>query len=231
MDVQIYFCSENCLSIELINPNAGHSILGLKRFLDDKVLEGHADMVPTFETLNIFFDSGYAICNNQLILTRIKSLVSTYLSDTSEAELNQTPIEIPVCYDQSLSEDWGEIIRLSGLRYEDIIHKHLSTVYQVKMIGFTPGFPYMGIVDQAIRLQRKPNAGQKVIAGSVGIAEAQTGIYPFDIYGGWYILGRTPLQIFVLNREDPFLLKPGDWVRFKQIDLDTFWQMKRNEHA
>jgi inhibitor of KinA len=112
---------------------------------------------------------------------------------------------------------------------EEIIQLHLSKNYRVYMIGFLPGFPYMGSVNERIATPRKNTPGTKIPAGSVGIAGEQTGIYPLDSPGGWNIIGRTPINLFDTASDQPCLLQPGDMVQFHLISLDEFNQIKAQQ--
>ena len=124
-------------------------------------------------------------------------------------------IQIPVCYDISLGSDLALVAKENNIGIEDIIQKHCQPIYQVYCIGFLPGFAYMGKVDKAIQSPRHATPRPLVMAGSVGIAGAQTGIYPMNSPGGWKIIGRTP--------------KMGDQVQFFPISLKEF--TKQNEYA
>jgi len=115
-----------------------------------------------------------------------------------------------------------------GLSIETIIQLHTAKTYRVYMLGFLPGFPYMGTVDNAIATPRKQTPRLTIEAGSVGIAGEQTGIYPFSSPGGWNIIGRTPLKMFDAVREQPSLLQPGDRVQFKSISLSAFEKMRND---
>jgi inhibitor of KinA len=107
----------------------------------------------------------------------------------------------------------------------EIIQYHSSKIYRVYMIGFLPGFPYMGVLNEKISMPRKEKP-VKVKAGSVGIAGIQTGIYPFDSPGGWQIIGKTPLKLFDVKKDQPAYLKPGDLVQFDSITRDEFENYK-----
>eukprot|EP01136_Pigoraptor_vietnamica_P038048 Opistho-1_new@106825 len=136
-------------------------------------------------------------------------------------------ITIPVCYDLSLAPDLVELATLHQLSVEEVIQLHTAQTYRVYMIGFLPGFAYMGSVDERIRTARKANPRTKVPAGSVGIAGEQTGIYPLDSPGGWQLIGQTPLPLFDATRTDPCLLQPGDEVQFCSISLTAFHKLKQ----
>jgi len=123
---------------------------------------------------------------------------------------------IPVCYDGDYGPDQEWIARQKGLSVEDVIRIHHSGSYRIYMVGFLPGFPYLGKVDSRLEIPRKDRP-VPVMGGGVGIAGIQTGIYPLSSPGGWQIIGRTPMQLFRPHLEPAALLKPGDRVRFKPM--------------
>ena len=125
-------------------------------------------------------------------------------------------VEIPVVYD---GEDLGEVAQRTGLAVEEVVKCHSGRDYRVWMLGFAPGFPYLGVLDEVLRLPRREVPRARIAAGSVAIAEAQTGIYPSESAGGWHILGRTERRTFDLERAEPFLLRPGDLVRFVPVEV------------
>ncbi|HLZ17054.1 MAG TPA: 5-oxoprolinase subunit PxpB, partial [Cyclobacteriaceae bacterium] len=135
------------------------------------------------------------------------------------------PVEIPVWYE---GEDLEFVSDRHGLTRSDVIAIHTSKTYRVFMIGFLPGFPYLGIVDERIATPRKSSPRTRVPPGSVGIAGFQTGIYPQASPGGWQLIGKTPIKIFDAGRTSPCLFAPGDPVRFYSIDQNEF--ERRNEY-
>lgn len=124
-------------------------------------------------------------------------------------------VEIPVVYD---GEDLPEVARRTGLAADDVIARHSGRDYRVWLLGFAPGFPYLGVLDEALHLPRRDTPRPRIAAGSVAIAGAQTGIYPSESAGGWHIIGRTSATLFDPEAADPFLLRPGDTVRFVAVD-------------
>ena len=145
------------------------------------------------------------------------------LQNIEVSEIRETAdqiIKIPVCYE--LGMDLENISRTVGLSEEDVIRLHSSETYTVWMIGFMPGFPYMGELPKALRIPRKSNPDPKLPAGSVAIAEEYVGVYPFDSPGGWHVLGRTPLKLFDYRKSSPSLFSYGMKVQFYSIGKDEF---------
>jgi inhibitor of KinA len=123
-------------------------------------------------------------------------------------------VEIPVRYGGDDGPDLADVASLNGLRPEDVVELHAGTEYRAYFLGFAPGFAYMGPVPAQIATPRLDAPRQRVAAGSVGIAGEQTGVYPFDLPGGWRIIGRTDISMWDLGRDSPALVLPGDRVRF-----------------
>lgn len=144
-------------------------------------------------------------------------------------EDNKKVIEIPVCYDGEFGPDLQEVARINNLSKEDVILKHSSKDYFVYMLGFAPGFPYLAGVDPVIATPRKQTPRLKIEAGSVGIAGEQTGIYSIATPGGWQIIGRTPKKLFTPEKDKPTLLNAGDWIRFKAISEEEYFQIEGGE--
>jgi inhibitor of KinA len=130
-------------------------------------------------------------------------------------------ITIPVCYEAEFAPDIEALATQKNIAVEEVIRIHSSGEYRVYMLGFLPGFCYLGEVDERIVVSRKPQP-QTVVAGSVGIAGKQTGIYPMASPGGWQIIGRTPLKLFDAQKEQPALLMAGDRIRFTSITKNEF---------
>ena len=137
-------------------------------------------------------------------------------------------ISIPVCYEGTFALDLSLLAHQKNLTVEEVIQIHTKTTYQVYMIGFLPGFAYMGKVDEQIQISRKEKPRTFVAAGSVGIAGEQTGIYPVDSPGGWQVIGKTPIKMFDIAQTNPCYLRPGDEVRFIPITLTEFQQISNS---
>jgi inhibitor of KinA len=169
--------------------------------------------VPTYRSVAVFFDP--LRTNYDTLLERIERDAGRPAPDAArQAE----PLRIPVCYGGDLGPDLGAVAAFGGISADEVIALHASATYRVFMLGFVPGFAYMGIVDARIAAPRHSTPRVRVPAGSVGIAGVQTGIYPAETPGGWQLIGRTPIKPFDANRAQPFLMKAGDAVRFYAID-------------
>ncbi|HMP87871.1 MAG TPA: 5-oxoprolinase subunit PxpB, partial [Lacibacter sp.] len=150
---------------------------------------------------------------------------SRNLGDKPPAPQLQEPprrLTLPVCYDPVFGTDLAQLEAELQLPAAEIVRLHSSRTYHVFLLGFTPGFPYMGILPPELHCRRKTTASQTVAAGSVAIAGTQTGIYPLSSPGGWNIIGRTPVSLVNPDQPSPFLLQPGDEVKFTPISREEF---------
>lgn len=202
--------------------------MALFHHLREKKIPGIADIIPAYTSVTVVYDilaTQNQSAHNafQFILQQIKSAITTC---NWQYENENTIIKIPVCYDIVFGIDLEKIALEKRLSTVDIIKIHTATVYDVYMLGFLPGFPYMGMVDNVIATKRLETARTNVAAGSVGIAGNQTGIYPVNSPGGWNIIGRTPVQIFDIDKEEPCLLQPGNRIQFVPVNMEEYMQLK-----
>jgi inhibitor of KinA len=181
------------------------------------------DVVPTYRSVAVYFDP--LEIDPAELRSRLESLADRSLPRQKRAR--RATLEIPVCYGADFGPDLGHVAAFTGLTEMDAIALHSGVTYQVFMIGFMPGFAYMGTVDPRIATPRRDTPRTRVPRGSVGIAQQQTGIYPSDGPGGWQLIGRTPVRPFDLSRPDPFLFRAGDDVRFVPIGREEFDQLDR----
>jgi len=175
-------------------------------------LRGVRDIVPTYRSVAVYYDP------LRIDFSRLSDLLSLEapVADREEVDRRErrSPVRIPVTYGGVHGPDLADVAAFAKMSEAEVIARHTGRVYRVFMMGFLPGFPYLGTVDPAIAAPRRPTPRLRVPAGSVGIAGAQTGVYPADSPGGWQLIGRTPLRLFDRSRANPFLLEPGDEVEF-----------------
>jgi inhibitor of KinA len=182
-------------------------------------IPGIRDIVPAYASFAVYIDP--ARTDVQTVVDLILASLNT-MTDAPVARIEHPPIEIPVCYDPAFAPDLPAVAIHAGCSEDDAVAIHASRTYRVFMLGFLPGFPYMGIVDDRIAVPRHETPRIRVAAGSVGIAGRQTGIYPRDTPGGWQIIGRTPLRLFDVRRDPPTVLTAGMSVRFVPITRTDF---------
>lgn len=178
---------------------------------------GVRDVVPAYRSVAVYFDP--LRTHSQHLTTLLEAAAET----SREAPVAPSPVKsVPVCYGGPMGPDLEEVARATGLTPQEVVSLHAEPTYHVFMIGFTPGFAYMGPVDRRIALPRRMTPRLRVSAGSVAIAGEQTGIYPSETPGGWHVIGRTPLRPFRPQASEPFALKAGDAVRFQPIAVDEY---------
>jgi inhibitor of KinA len=175
-------------------------------------IPGVRDVVPTYRTVAVYFDP---LRTDYAALTAL--LEREGGRDSRDEVEPSEPTMVPVCYGGASGPDLADVAKFAGMSEAEAIALHAGETYRVYMLGFVPGFAYMGTVDRRIAAPRHAVPRTRVPAGSVGIAGLQTGIYPVDTPGGWQLIGRTPLQMFDPERPRPSLFKAGDRVRFQPI--------------
>jgi inhibitor of KinA len=204
---------------EMISEAINIHVIALQKYIESHPFEGLIECVPAYSSLTIYF-------SNKIESNRVIHYIKNCNEQLTPDNLLQVTemITIPVCYE--LGEDLPSIASELNIQKEEIIQLHSSRVYRVYMIGFTPGFPYMGILPPALELPRKKIPALRIPAGSVAIAGKQTGIYPSDSPGGWNIIGKTPIDIYDRNRHPRYYLRAGDQVKFQPISIKEFDQYK-----
>ena len=197
------------------------SILHLKQTIESSDLPGVTFCIPAYCSLTLGYDP--SLIHFEALCNKIKALKIKKTKDPDSRKLN-----IPVCYEEGFALDLKEVKSQTGLSQSEIINFHTSTLFQVYMIGFLPGFPYLGKVPEVLFCKRKDTPRLIVPARSVGLAGYQTGIYPSQAPGGWQIIGRTPLEIFDASKAHPFLFRAGDQVQFLAISRSDFESIEKN---
>ena len=178
---------------------------------------GIRDVVPTFRSVAVYFDPLQT--DYEALIRRLEGEIVSLdtLAQNSITEAIAEPIRVPVCYGGEFGPDLGEVAAFGGVTENEAARLHASAVYRVFMIGFLPGFAYLGTVDPRIAAPRRPNPRTRVPAGSVAIAGPQTGIYPSESPGGWQLIGRTKLPLFDPSRSRPSTFAAGDLVQFYPV--------------
>lgn len=181
------------------------------------------NLVPAYASLAVFYNLMKIQAPVGKIYETLRDELQSWIEQSSETDSPDIVLkEVPVCYSPRFAPDLEWIHEEKKIAVEDIIRIHTEKIYRVYMIGFLPGFPYMGTVDDALAVNRKTAPRKRVPAGAVGIAGRQTGIYPMDAPGGWQIIGRTPLKIFDSEKTNPVFFQPGNSVKFYSITEDEF---------
>jgi inhibitor of KinA len=181
--------------------------------------------VPAYTSLTVYYDPLKVYQSNlkgNSCLEKVSAYIKSLRTSPTENKIQRNRITIPVYYGAEYGPDLEVVAAHSNLTTADVIQLHSTATYLVYMIGFVPGFAYMGGLDKRLSTPRRKQPRAKVPAGAVGIAGEQTGIYPLEIPGGWQIIGQTPYKLFDPKRSTPALLKAGDEVTFQSITLEHF---------
>lgn len=195
------------------------TVHALARRIRAAALPGLRDLVPAYTTLTLHYDP---LTWTHDTLCRALTALLTEQDEVADASAPPREVRIPVCYGGEYGPDLITVAAHAGLPTETVIQRHTGALYRVYFLGFTPGFAYLGGLDPRLAMARKATPRACVPAGSVGIAGAQTGVYPQATPGGWQIIGRTPLTLFDPGRSPPCLLAPDDRVRFVAIEPAAF---------
>jgi KipI family sensor histidine kinase inhibitor len=207
-------CGDDLFSIAVASPGQAQSLASQLRDTG-----GWLEVIPGIDTVLVRFDAA------RLDGVDAQGEIETVLArGITEIEVSADLLEIPVVYGGEYGPDLKELVAATGLTADKLIELHTAGIYTVDMIGFTPGFAFIGGLDECFRVPRRKEPRQRVAAGSVGIADGRTGLYAMASPGGWNIIGRTPKQLFDAMAEDPFVLRAGMQVRFKAIDAGEFGQ-------
>ncbi len=201
-----------------ISPDTHKKIRNFAHVIDLEKIEGVIELIPAYNEIQVCYDPDKIYYSD--LLDRLHDL------EQKAAKSKKTKIKliyIPVCYENEFSIDISEIAEVNSITEQEVVKIHTDAEYLVYMLGFTPGFCYLGGMSEQISTPRKENPRNKIEAGAVGIAGNQTGIYPIDSPGGWQIIGKTPLRLFDPERNPEFLIESGNYLKFysiKKIEFD-----------
>ncbi len=217
--------SENTLVVlfeQTINLDVSQQVAAVMHAIEQPLSDYVIDIVPSYASIHFLFDVR-KITGRQFV-----DKVQSILNNVSVQVLNgsaQDIVDIPVYYGPEVGLDLDFISSSAGLTQDEVIQLHSSHVYDVYAMGFAPGFAYLGSVDQRIAMPRKETPRKHIPAGSLGIADQQTAIYPSDSPGGWQIIGRTPEILVDYQQEEPTKVKTGDRVRFVPISKEQYLEL------
>ena len=192
------------------------AVLRLAASIRSSGLSGVIETVPTFRSLMVHYDP--LVTGGAALERAITSLIDRGPGRRCAGTLWR----IPVCYEGEFAPDLADVARLTGLTPREVVTRHAGMQYHVYMLGFLPGFPYLGDLATELALPRRADPRLRVPAGSVAIATSLTAIYPYESPGGWHLIGTTPIRLFDFKRARPALLTPGDSVIFEPIDAAAF---------
>jgi inhibitor of KinA len=224
-----YSLSEKAVTVEFGNKINGDTLATVtlcNQLLLQASFPGFITTTTAYTTITVFYDPTITIKSllpGSDCFEKVVGYISKLLADYKPVQQKSGSIlNIPVCYGGNFGPDLIHVAQYHKLRPDDVIQLHSSAVYTVYMIGFLPGFAYLGGMTEQLFTPRKASPRKLVTAGSVGIAGQQTGIYPMDSPGGWQLIGQTPVTLFDVKHNPPSLLKAGDLVQFSPISGDEF---------
>lgn len=212
-----------------------HKIKMLAKYMEENRFHGFIECVLAYTSLTIFYDppAVWRKYKKEEVVSPyeiVKSIIEKSLTVFENEDDTQSRIvTIPVCYGGELGPDLEEVARYNHLTTNEVVHIHTSGEYLVYMIGFCPGFPFLGGMSNRIATPRRSSPRLSIPKGSVGIAGMQTGVYPISTPGGWQLIGRTPLQLFLPKQNPPTLLQSGDCVKFHAISYEEYQAYKEGE--
>lgn len=221
LDVKILAAGEQGLVVEFgneINVAINARVHQTAHLLKTQMSEELIEVVPTYRSLLVYFDP--MRIKRLALVKRIEKILLKL--EASTTQIHGKVVHIPVCYGGEFGPDLDFVAEHNGLSVDEVVEIHTSIPYLVYMLGFTPGFPYLGGMSERISTPRLTQPRTKIPAGSVGIAGSQTGLYPIESPGGWRIIGRTPMKAFNPQMEKPFLFEAGNYLQFVSILGDEY---------
>jgi inhibitor of KinA len=206
---------------EAIDRNLSSAVLRLAASIASAAIPGIVETVPTFRSLMVHYDP--------LLTTRseLEPIIARLLDCAPEPRRDARLWHIPFCAEAEFAPDLNEVARLAGVTTVDVVALHSGVRYHVYMLGFLPGFPYLGDLPAELALPRRADPRLRVPAGSIAIATTLSAIYPYESPGGWHLIGMTPVRLFDIARPRPALLAAGDAVEFEPIDAARFATIRR----
>jgi KipI family sensor histidine kinase inhibitor len=209
---------------EIIDPAVNQKVRSMAIVVENDLPDGVIEIIPTYRSILVFYDPA---------VTTPAVLQETLIDMEKRLPGIDIPppkvIEIPVCYGGAYGPDIETVAESHGLTIEAAIRIHSEPEYLIYMVGFTPGFPFLGGLPEILHTPRLETPRTVVPQGSVGIANNQTGIYPIASPGGWQLIGRTPLRLFAPERENPILYQAGDRIRFRRISSEEYDRLAAEE--
>ncbi|WP_339148214.1 MULTISPECIES: 5-oxoprolinase subunit PxpB [unclassified Sutcliffiella] len=213
--IQILFGSD-------ISEKTNHQIRLFADHLRKQDIEGIIEWVPAYTTLTIFYQPDKI--NYKDLCQKLEEIQDQ--SQREDVNSDSIVYEIPVLYGGEVGPDLSEVASCNGLTENQVVSIHSAQSYLIYMMGFVPGFPYLGGMTKDIATPRRENPRAKIEAGSVGIAGEQTGVYPLETPGGWQVIGKTPVKLYDPEREDPILLSAGAYIRFVPIGQKEYEEIE-----
>jgi inhibitor of KinA len=210
-----------------ISKEATNLVRSITKRIEETLMDSIIEVIPAFTTVTVFY-----VVTEEFQYKDIKNIIEKTLVEMKDFNSKeQRTIEIPVCYGGEHGPDLEFVAKHNELSVEEVIAIHSSGTYEVNMIGFAPGFPFIDGMSEKIAAPRRTTPRLRIPERSVGIAGMQTGVYPIETPGGWQLIGRTPLNLFLPDEDIPSLLQAGDRIIFKPISEEEYAEMEETSHA
>lgn len=241
VQAEFYPLGENAIMVEFgkfIDPAINRKVMALAAYLEQQPFSGLLEYISAYKNITIFYDpllvnalpieagdGDMPLSYRKMLKLLEEAIAEIDMNKTSKAKV----VEIPVCYGGEFGPDIEFVAEHNHLSVQEVIDIHSSGEYLVYMIGFAPGFPFLGGMSEKIATPRRSSPRLVIPVGSVGIAGSQTGAYPIETPGGWQLIGRTPAALFCPQNHPPTLLDAGNMVKFKPITLEEYNAIKGAE--
>ena len=209
---------------DVIDPAVNNKVRSMAIAIEENPLGGVTEVIPTYRSLLIIYDPG---ATGPAKLRKTLEKLEVRLGEIKIAP--PRTVEIPVCYGGEFGPDIDTVAHTNQLTVSEVIDLHCEPQYLIYMVGFTPGFPFLGGLSEKLNTPRLQTPRTLVPEGSVGIANNQTGIYPIASPGGWQLIGRTPIKLFAPRRKNPFLYQAGDRIKFKPVSAEEYTRRLEEE--
>lgn len=206
----------------IIDEEINNQVHALCAWLEARNVDGVMELQPTFRSLMVYYNP------KELDFRELKHILEQYdMAQADKVATERKILKVPCCYGARFGLDLGDMEEYTGLDREEIIHIHCSVDYKIYMLGFLPGFVYLGGLDERIHMPRLDSPRKRILPGAVGIGGNQTGVYPMESPGGWRLIGGTPIDFYDPYREPATLCEAGMYIRFEPITIDDYYDIRR----